>query len=191
MGGWSYSSTIPDFGTTGRDSWHLWSEERGCGMRWTRGEGMETDIPTVYSISSERIGHSRNFVGLKRTELKKCCFGSGSSCWSMLLPRFNGSDCLHSSQLSRLESCIAVGGEWSASRPGRFTSERGPGTHWIGGWVGPRAGLDAVEKRKILPCREQNPGRPSCSSSLYRLSYPDSLECNSSVHWRKKWFLRS
>jgi hypothetical protein len=25
------------------------------------------------------------------------------------------------------------GGEWSASRPGRFTrSERAPGTHWVG-----------------------------------------------------------
>jgi len=28
------------------------------------------------------------------------------------------------------------GGEWSASRPGRFTPrERVPSTHWIGGWV--------------------------------------------------------
>jgi hypothetical protein len=35
------------------------------------------------------------------------------------------------------------GGEWSASRPDRFTpKERVPGTHRIGGWVGPRAGLD-------------------------------------------------
>jgi hypothetical protein len=41
------------------------------------------------------------------------------------------------------------GGEWSASRPGRFTpKERAPGTHWIGGWVGPRAVLDMVVKRK-------------------------------------------
>jgi hypothetical protein len=32
---------------------------------------------------------------------------------------------------------------WSASRPG-------PCTYCIGGWVGPRAGLDAVEKRKIF-----------------------------------------
>jgi hypothetical protein len=39
-----------------------------------------------------------------------------------------------------------VGGEWSASRPGRFT----PGTHWIGDWMGPRAGLDDVEKRKFV-----------------------------------------
>jgi hypothetical protein len=50
------------------------------------------------------------------------------------------------------------GGEWSASRPGRYTSrERAPGTHWIGGWVGPRAGLDAVAKRRIpSPRRESN-----------------------------------
>jgi hypothetical protein len=38
----------------------------------------------------------------------------------------------------------------SASRPGRFTHrERAPGTHWIRGWVGPRAVLDAGVKRKI------------------------------------------
>jgi hypothetical protein len=44
-----------------------------------------------------------------------------------------------------------VEGEWSASRPGRFTPrERAPGTHSIGGWVGPRAGLGNVEKRKFL-----------------------------------------
>jgi hypothetical protein len=35
------------------------------------------------------------------------------------------------------------------TRP-RFTlGERTPGTHWIGGWVGPRAGLDAGARRKI------------------------------------------
>jgi len=37
------------------------------------------------------------------------------------------------------------GGEWSTSRTGRFTSgERTPCTGWIGGWVGPRDGLNAV-----------------------------------------------
>jgi hypothetical protein len=40
-----------------------------------------------------------------------------------------------------------VGGEWSASRPSRFTpGERTHGTHWTGRWVGPRAGLDDMEK---------------------------------------------
>jgi hypothetical protein len=34
--------------------------------------------------------------------------------------------------------------------PAAFTpGERARGTHWIGSWVGPRAGLD-VEKRKFL-----------------------------------------
>jgi hypothetical protein len=40
------------------------------------------------------------------------------------------------------------GGEWSASGTSRFTTgEIAPGTHWIGGWVGPKAGLDAVKNR--------------------------------------------
>jgi hypothetical protein len=54
------------------------------------------------------------------------------------------------------------GGEWSASCPGRFTPrERSSGTHWIRGWVGPRAILDAVVKRKIpSPRRESNPRNP-------------------------------
>jgi hypothetical protein len=55
------------------------------------------------------------------------------------------------------------GGEWSASRSGRFTPrERVPGTHGIGGWVGPRAVVDAVVKRKIpSPRRESNPRTPT------------------------------
>jgi hypothetical protein len=59
----------------------------------------------------------------------------------------------------------AVGGEWSASRLGRFTpGERTLGTHRIGGWVGPRAGLDAVTKSKNpSACQESNPGRPAHS----------------------------
>jgi hypothetical protein len=44
-----------------------------------------------------------------------------------------------------------VGGEWSASRPILLTpGERAPGTHWIGGWVGPSTDLDDVKKRKFL-----------------------------------------
>jgi hypothetical protein len=43
-----------------------------------------------------------------------------------------------------LTSALYVG-EWSCTRPSRFTpGERAPGTHWIGGWVGPRAGMDAL-----------------------------------------------
>jgi hypothetical protein len=53
----------------------------------------------------------------------------------------------------------ALGGEWSASRPSCFTPrEKAPSTHWIGGWVGHTAILDAVVKRKIpSPHWELNP----------------------------------
>jgi hypothetical protein len=72
-----------------------------------------------------------------------------------------------------------VGGEWSASCRFSFTpGERAPGTHWIGGWVGPRAGLDDVEMRKflIVPGLELRPlARPARSQSLYRLRYPCSI----------------
>jgi hypothetical protein len=71
-----------------------------------------------------------------------------------------------------------VGGEWSASRPARFTPrERGPGTHWIGGWVDPRACLD-VEERQFFTLQglELRPlRRPARSQSPYRLRYPSSL----------------
>jgi hypothetical protein len=63
-----------------------------------------------------------------------------------------------------------VGDERSASRPGRFTlGEKAPGTHWIGGWVGPRTGLDDERKRKFLtlPGPEHRPlCRPARSQSL-------------------------
>jgi hypothetical protein len=54
------------------------------------------------------------------------------------------------------------------------------GTHWIGCWVGPRAGLDHVEKIKFLttPGLELGPlRRPARRQSLYRLRYPGSC-CN-------------
>jgi hypothetical protein len=46
-------------------------------------------------------------------------------------------------------------------------------THWIGGWVGPRAGLDAVVKRKISsPGRDSNPRSSNPYLSTIPLSYP-------------------
>jgi hypothetical protein len=82
-------------------------------------------------------------------------------CWDIALPSWN----------SALD-----GVEWSASQPCRFTPcVKATGTHWIGGWVGLRAGVDAVEKRKSLcPCRKSNTDLPNHSPSLYPLRYPGS-----------------
>jgi hypothetical protein len=63
------------------------------------------------------------------------------------------------------------GGEWSTSRPSRFPPrERAPGTHWTGGWVGPRAGPDAVEYGQIsCLCRKLNLCRPASSYTDWAL----------------------
>jgi hypothetical protein len=45
-----------------------------------------------------------------------------------------------------------VGGVWSASLTDRFT----PGTHRIGGWVDPRAGLDDWRSENSWPYRDLN-----------------------------------
>jgi len=45
---------------------------------------------------------------------------------------------------------VLDGGEWSALSLDRFTTvERDPITHLIGGWMGPRSGLETVAKRNI------------------------------------------
>jgi hypothetical protein len=42
-----------------------------------------------------------------------------------------------------------------------FPRKSAPGTRWIGGWVGPRAGLDMMSKRKIpSPHRDSNLDNP-------------------------------
>jgi hypothetical protein len=39
-----------------------------------------------------------------------------------------------------------------------YTRGKDPGTHWIGGWVGPRAGLDAGARRKSsAPAGDRTP----------------------------------
>jgi hypothetical protein len=53
--------------------------------------------------------------------------------------------------------------------------------------VGPRTGLDDVEKRKILPSpglELRLLGRPARSQSLYRLRYPGPLS-NASINNKK------
>jgi hypothetical protein len=61
--------------------------------------------------------------------------------------------------------------------PAALPPGRACGTHWIGGWVDPRAGLDDMEKFKFLTLPGLEPrhlSRPARSQSLYRLRYPGS-----------------
>jgi hypothetical protein len=79
------------------------------------------------------------------------------------------------------------GDEWPASRPCRYThAETTPCTHCVGGWVGPRAGRDALENRCLFPFREWNPSstvvRPVVKS-LYRLSCLDSNNMCVQMHF--------
>jgi hypothetical protein len=48
-----------------------------------------------------------------------------------------------------------------------------PGTRWIGGWVGPRAVLEAVVKRNIpSPLRKSNPRTPIVQPVAQRYTEP-------------------
>jgi len=65
-----------------------------------------------------------------------------------------------------------------------------PGTHCIGGWVGPRAGLDTEARGKILcVCQGSNPGRTVCSQTLYWLHFNIIARavsiCNPLTHWEE------
>jgi hypothetical protein len=66
------------------------------------------------------------------------------------------------SSYSFLTSVTRWGWVVSVTPRPRFTpGERTPGIRWIGGWVGPRAGLDTGARRKILcPCRGSNLDHP-------------------------------
>jgi hypothetical protein len=61
--------------------------------------------------------------------------------------------------------------------PAPLPRENSPhGTHWTGGWVDPRVGLDDVEKN-LDPTGNRTPttlGRPARNQSLYRLRYMGS-----------------
>ena len=57
----------------------------------------------------------------------------------------------------KLHLCLTSalgGGDWSTSRPGRFTPSEKPSVS-IGGWVGPKAGRHVNgEEEKLLPLLE-------------------------------------
>ena len=79
----------------------------------------------------------------------------------------------YSSTLSLSSALDGVGGQRHA--PAALPPEKRPGTHFIGGWVGPRAGLDGCGKSHP-PTGIRSPDRPARNESLYRLSYPGPVQ---------------
>jgi hypothetical protein len=68
---------------------------------------------------------------------------------------------------------MELNGQLQAYATLHFTRGEGaPDTHWKGGWVGLRAGLDTVEKKKLPMAGTESRflGRPARNLSLYRLS---------------------
>jgi hypothetical protein len=82
-----------------------------------------------------------------------------------------------------LTSAIGGGG-WLTPGPGRPPGKR-PVTHCIGGWVGPRAGLDGYGKSRP-PTGIRSPDRPARSKALCRLRRYDvgglGIECLNVAH---------
>jgi hypothetical protein len=69
--------------------------------------------------------------------------------------------------------------------------EQGHGIHWIGGSVGPKAGLNDLEKRKISPLYGLKPrhlGRRNRSQLLYRLSNLAPCLDNNIFRWSWELF---
>jgi hypothetical protein len=63
---------------------------------------------------------------------------------------------------------MGVGGQHHV--PSALPPVKRPGTQCIGGWVGPRAGLNRAENLALTGTRSSD--RQARSGSLYRLSYP-------------------
>jgi hypothetical protein len=71
-----------------------------------------------------------------------------------------------------------------------FTPRERPGTHYTGGWVGPRDGLDKRGKSRPTGIRSQD--RPARIQSLYRLRYPThNIRTICAEKWHRAGFFPS
>jgi hypothetical protein len=70
-------------------------------------------------------------------------------------------------QLHSPVSLTLYGGEWSVAHPGLFTAGRNSSTHWTGGWVCPRAGLDGFGEVKSFALLGLKPWTTQLISSCY------------------------
>jgi hypothetical protein len=123
------------------------------GTLWRCGDGLFFQVPPLSSHALLTTLHPLLENVLQTVNhFEISCLGAPFS-W-LEKPRNSrgrGLDCMadvvmgfHQSTFSKSDTEFSSG-DWSASRLGRFTPREGAsGTHWIGGWVGSRAVLDAV-----------------------------------------------
>jgi hypothetical protein len=132
------SAKLQLWSQTAHTSWSVTTEECETDASGHERGNCETNVPLKFSVCMERetldncASWCRLFIASNRTYA--------------IYPKLNNKLKISRSYwfnyIHIFLTSALVGGEWSASRPGRFT----PGTHFIGGWVDPRAGLDDMEK---------------------------------------------
>jgi hypothetical protein len=67
-----------------------------------------------------------------------------------------------------------------------YPQGKNPNIHWIGGWIGSRARLDTVPKRKnSCPCQESNPSHPTRSRVTILKDVPQflTMDCRNLEVW--------
>ena len=71
-------------------------------------------------------------------------------------------------------------GKWSASYPGRLAPGKNSDNHSLGGWLGPSATLDVLERGKEIsfPWLYSNQGLPARSQSAWKQLYDLYLSSN-------------
>jgi hypothetical protein len=163
-----------------RDIWHALGKMRNaCKQFCLKLEGKrplqrnKRDVGVMHNIKMDPKeikcwACSKDSLHLWYSTVAGCCEHGNEHFWYVKGGEF--CEKLNNYQLVK-KDCSALDGSPCCFTPG----EGDPSTHWIGGWLDPRACLGAVNKRKFLYCRESNPGRPHSNPLWYRLSHPDSI----------------
>jgi hypothetical protein len=108
-----------------------WSGIDGCQKMEKESKGCSSEGGTGWTTSISSISHWRSRSNANPYLCNKKCFPFQR----------------HSFLTSAVDK-----GDWSASRHGRFTSEKNPGTYWVRYWVGSGGGLDIFwEDKYLLP----------------------------------------
>jgi hypothetical protein len=152
---WSMGRTGFGWFGIGSDGRLLWTQ------RWTFGFHKESriffDKLTISSSAPWNKLYKASDCEVRRVPLKLM---NPYSCSCNLLTEHHATKAYLGWRHSSTHSSTSAldGGKWSASRPSCFAlREKAPVIHWIGRWVGSRAGLDAVVRRKIpSPYRDSN-----------------------------------